>query len=117
MAKPSCKEANYESTPLFPNEARLRNLTYSAPLYIDITKTTRNGEDDGQTERFDKTHIGKVPIMLRSRYCLLHDMGAQELAELGECHYDQVAYKIVLIYRVVILLSMVVKKFSLLKKK
>ena len=24
---------------MMPNEARLRNLTYSAPLYVDITKT------------------------------------------------------------------------------
>lgn len=29
-----------EPLDLFPNEARLRNLTYDAPLYVDIVKTT-----------------------------------------------------------------------------
>ena len=28
-----------ETVPLFPREARLRNLTYATPLYVDVTKT------------------------------------------------------------------------------
>ncbi len=47
-----------------PNDARLRNLTYAAPLYVDVTKrVTRDGYDDER--KFDKKFIGKIPIMLR----------------------------------------------------
>lgn len=46
-------------------KARLRNLTYSSPLYIDITKTmTRSGEEPKET-KYEKVFVGKIPIMLR----------------------------------------------------
>jgi RNA polymerase beta subunit len=32
----------------------------------------------------------QVPIMLRSNYCSLADRSDKELADLGECPYDQV---------------------------
>ena len=31
-------EADGTTNPMFPQEARLRNLTYSAPLYVDVRK-------------------------------------------------------------------------------
>jgi hypothetical protein len=44
---------------MMPNEARLRNLTYSAPLYVDITKTIlKEGEEPIETQH-QKTFIGK----------------------------------------------------------
>ena len=44
---------------MFPNEARLRNLVYSAPLYVDITKTViREGEEPTVTQE-QKTFIGQ----------------------------------------------------------
>lgn len=50
---------------MMPNEARLRNLTYSSPLYVDITKTvTKPGEDSLET-KYGKVFVGKIPIMLR----------------------------------------------------
>ena len=39
--------------------------------------------------------IGKVPIMLRSEYCSLHDHTDKELTELGECPYDEGGYFII----------------------
>jgi len=63
---------------------------------VDLTKTvTTNGETpedepDVQQEDLSKVFIGKVPIMLRSAYCSLYDHTDKELAELGECPYDQV---------------------------
>lgn len=43
---------------MMPNEARLRNLTYSAPLYVDITKTiVKEGEEPTETQH-SKTFIG-----------------------------------------------------------
>jgi DNA-directed RNA polymerase II subunit RPB2 len=36
LAKPSVTESDGQSLPLMPQEARLRNLTYAAPLYLDV---------------------------------------------------------------------------------
>ena len=64
---------------------RLRNLTYSAPLYVDITKTVvKDGQDPVETQH-QKTFIGKIPIMVRSTYCLLSGMTDRDLTELNEC--------------------------------
>jgi DNA-directed RNA polymerase II subunit RPB2 len=48
LARPATTEADGTVNPLFPQEARLRNLTYSAPLYVDVKKTalTASGVDD-----------------------------------------------------------------------
>lgn len=46
LSKPTHWEKDGAPSPMMPNEARLRNLTYSAPLYVDITKTVvKDGEE------------------------------------------------------------------------
>ncbi|KAJ0986876.1 hypothetical protein J5N97_005232 [Dioscorea zingiberensis] len=75
------------------------NLTYSAPLYVDVTKKIiRKGldcEEVTETQDFAKVFIGKVPIMLRSSYCTLFQNSEKDLTELGECPYDQGGYFII----------------------
>ncbi len=94
-----------------PNEARLRNLTYSGNMFLDMTKSVLDGNgrvrapcftrthrskaDPEKTKTYDKILIGKVPIMLRSRYCLLVTMTAQELAYMNECPIDVGGYFVV----------------------
>ncbi|QQP48842.1 DNA-directed RNA polymerase subunit beta [Caligus rogercresseyi] len=85
LSKPTHWEKDGAPSPMMPNEARLRNLTYSAPLYVDITKTIlREGEEPIESQHH-KTFIGKIPIMLRSTYCLLNAMTDRDLTELNEC--------------------------------
>lgn len=68
---------------------------YSAPLYVDITKTViKEGEDQMQTQH-QKTFIGKIPIMLRSTYCLLNSLTDRDLCELNECPLDPGGYFII----------------------
>ena len=80
---------------MMPNEARLRNLTYSAPLYVDIKKTTTREGADPIEESHLKTFIGKIPIMLRSTYCLLNGLTDRDLTELNECPLDPGGYFII----------------------
>ncbi|CAG2119986.1 unnamed protein product, partial [Medioppia subpectinata] len=95
LSKPTHWEKDGAPTPMMPNEARLRNLTYSAPLYVDITKTIiREGEEPIETQH-QKTFIGKIPIMLRSTYCLLSGLTDRDLTELNECPLDPGGYFIV----------------------
>eukprot|EP00026_Physarum_polycephalum_P001110 Phypoly_transcript_01111.p1 GENE.Phypoly_transcript_01111~~Phypoly_transcript_01111.p1 ORF type:complete len:1127 (+),score=213.78 Phypoly_transcript_01111:267-3647(+) len=103
LSKPTMTEADGVTQAMLPNEARLRNLTYSAPLYVDINKRTigfRQGgggqmEETASEESYAKMFIGKVPIMLRSTYCMLAECTSKDLAEMGECPYDQGGYFVI----------------------
>lgn len=57
-------ESDGETATLFPKAARLRNLTYSAPLYVDVIKRViRKGHDGDETteaHELPKVFIGKV---------------------------------------------------------
>ena len=100
---------------LFPNEARLRNLTYSSTIQADIViKITYTLPDTDAVGGFSKrevlmdpiadpTQFGflarfplcRMPIMLHSRYCILHGKPQLFLKETGECQYDQGGYFVV----------------------
>jgi DNA-directed RNA polymerase II subunit RPB2 len=104
LSKPTMAEADGTQTHMFPHEARLRNLTYAAPLYVDVECAKyRRGEENQaiedlvqvQNQSSPKEFIGYVPIMLRSTFCVLSDKTDQNLTELKECIYDQGGYFII----------------------
>jgi DNA-directed RNA polymerase II subunit RPB2 len=98
LSKPNTSEGDGTVTQLFPNDARLRNLTYSAPLYVDVKKTTITdpGKEDetAEEELYEKLFVGRIPIMLRSFYCLLSEEDVR-LSDMGECSFDQGGYFII----------------------
>lgn len=73
-----------------PHECRLRDVTYGAPITVDISYTrgrniiNKNG-----------VKIGQMPIMLGSSNCWLSAKTDQELAKIGECPYDPRGYFII----------------------
>jgi DNA-directed RNA polymerase beta subunit len=77
--KPEITEADGSKRNIFPTEARLRKLTYSAPTFIEVSAHI-NGV---QRESF-VTQIGNIPIMLKSKWCHLHNLSRQELMDKGE---------------------------------
>lgn len=107
LSRPTMTEADGSTSHMFPQEARLRNLTYSSPLYVDMRKKVlRNvspnadiGEEEWEVEDEDeepsKVFIGKVPIMLKSTFCTLSGLSEAELTELNECPYDQGGYFVI----------------------
>ncbi|GMM27659.1 DNA-directed RNA polymerase II core subunit [Martiniozyma asiatica (nom. inval.)] len=145
VSKPSQTEADGTTSTLLPQEARLRNLTYSAPLYVEMKKLVKESFDDqenpnaeviwykeGQiyeTDRKDwdnmepindisedndlviednnglKLHksgaetqtifIGKVPIMLKSKFCTLYGIDDDALYQIRECPFDMGGYFII----------------------
>ncbi|XP_009108527.2 DNA-directed RNA polymerase II subunit 2 [Brassica rapa] len=99
LSKPMMTESDGEMATLFPKAARLRNLTYSAPLCVDVSKRVTKKGHDGvevtETQDFTQVFIGKVPIMLRSTYCTLNGNSEKDLTELGECPFDQGGYFII----------------------
>lgn len=94
-------EANSNVSQLYPMWARLRHVTYAAPLYVDVHDETEKLDLQGNqlgpatTNTFEKIFIGEIPIMVRSEYCALRDASDNELTEYGECPYDQGGYFII----------------------
>ena len=73
-----------------PFECRLRDCTYSAPLFVNVKYTRQR-----QIVTKNGIQIGRIPIMLRSEKCVLNGKTDAELADLKECMYDPGGYFIV----------------------
>lgn len=93
IKKPVIREHDGTTNVLYPQEARNRSLTYHSSIYCDITvRTIKNGTE---TSKVSKEQLGYIPIMVRSKFCLLYGKSEKEAAELGECIYDEGGYFIV----------------------
>ena len=79
-----------EPRPIYPREARLRDLTYAAPIYLEMTPIV-----DGKELETEEHRIGLLPVMLKSKICALHGLGPEELMELGEDPSDPGGYFII----------------------
>lgn len=90
VTKPEITEADGSKRPVYPIEARLRKITYSAPVFIEISAHI-NGI---QRETFT-TQIGNLPIMLKSKYCHINKLNREELVERGEDPDDIGGYFII----------------------
>jgi DNA-directed RNA polymerase II subunit RPB2 len=101
IRKPTIFENNGSVQPMLPNDARLRNLTYAAPLYVDVKVTTtfidntQNGIRNTKQRTFPNVHLGKIPVMVGSKYCLLQDQRYVHPSMLGECAQDPGGYFII----------------------
>jgi DNA-directed RNA polymerase subunit B len=76
---PVVREANGASHSLTPMEARLRNLNYLAPVWLDFIIV-----EDGIEKEPEKVHIGDLPIMVKSKRCTLFKENLEEERELTE---------------------------------
>ena len=129
LSKPTNTESDGSNAALLPQEARNRNLTYSSPLFLDVTITKSLARERPVMEPSDEeiegmenvvqkptgnTHlvwenepmpesatgpvkifVGKLPIMLKSKYCLLKDVSDDTLYAWNECPYDQGGYFVI----------------------
>ncbi|MBL7160801.1 MAG: DNA-directed RNA polymerase subunit B'' [Candidatus Aenigmarchaeota archaeon] len=90
VGRPVVKEADGSTRQIFPNEARVRNLNYMAPLFLEIIPVM-----NGIQEKSERVHIGSIPIMVRSELCSTHGLSQTELARRGEDPLDPGGYFIV----------------------
>ena len=89
VGKPMTRE-DFGEHELMPNECRIRDLTYAAPIYVDIEYTV-----GGRLLKRKEILIGSMPIMLGSSNCWLSGKNHQELAKIRECPYDPRGYFII----------------------
>jgi DNA-directed RNA polymerase II subunit RPB2 len=96
--KPRIQEATGRIKPMFPQEARMRNFTYSAQMFSDVRFVARTykgpGDYDEQVKIFEGVSLGKIPVMLGSSLCIMKDYPMTK-KEIGECTYDPFGYFII----------------------
>ncbi len=90
VMKPLVREADGSQGDLFPCEARLRNLTYAAPMHLDMTLV-----HGGERQEPVITTIGLLPIMIGSSACNLAGMSDAERITHGEDPLDPGGYFVV----------------------
>ncbi|MCF7910608.1 DNA-directed RNA polymerase subunit B'' [Candidatus Pacearchaeota archaeon] len=89
VGKPKIIEADGSSSLITPSEARLRNLTYSAPITLEIS-VKRGDQVDSEV-----VEIGRIPIMVKSEVCNTHEMSKEQLVENFDDPMDNGGYFIV----------------------
>jgi DNA-directed RNA polymerase subunit B len=90
IRRPTIVEADGAEHDLMPMEARLRNLTYSSKVFLEIGLIV-----DGKERERAEVEVAEIPIMLRSDLCHLSSMNQEQLIEVGEDPKDPGGYFII----------------------
>jgi DNA-directed RNA polymerase subunit B len=75
LSKPEITESDGSKKGILPIDARLRGLTYSSPIFLEIT-IKKGSEIESQ-----EVEIGKIPIIVKSKYCNLNGLDKNKLVE------------------------------------
>jgi DNA-directed RNA polymerase II subunit RPB2 len=84
---------------MFPNEARLRNMSYALTIHVDVEIVYYIMNEDGTygetRSLLEKIYLGKFPIMLNSDLCVLNKLDKIAKFNMGECRNDKGGYFII----------------------
>jgi len=90
VGAPRVTEHDASKTFVSPMEARIRNLTYSAPMELEMKIVSNGVVTDSQY-----LYIGDLPVMVKSDLCPLSKKSYDELIEEGEDYLDPGGYFII----------------------
>jgi DNA-directed RNA polymerase beta subunit/intein/homing endonuclease len=99
--KPYIIDENRQIRYILPNEARLRDLTYSSLISVNIRtfKTEKNAADEVISETnsqdFYKISLARIPMMIGTSKCNLYNKNKEQKLKSGECEYDNGGYFII----------------------
>jgi DNA-directed RNA polymerase II subunit RPB2 len=83
---------------MYPNDARLRSMTYGVTIHYDVDVDFiyyENGEKIETTKTLEKIYLGRFPIMTHSNLCILRGLSTEARFNLGECRNDLGGYFII----------------------
>ena len=90
LQEPRMMELDGSITHITPGEARLRNVSYAAPIMMEASVI-----EEGKILESKHLHIGDMPIMVKSNKCILYNRAPSELIEYGEDVNDPGGYFII----------------------
>jgi DNA-directed RNA polymerase beta subunit len=81
---------------LYPNEAHIKDLTYSSPMYIDAdvicTAYKKDGTEEVKKEQIKNYRLGSIPIMVGSKLCNTYNKSRETLLSINEDPSDLGGY-------------------------
>lgn len=84
---------------LYPNEAHIKDLTYSSPMYVDAdiicTAYKKDGSEEIKKEQIKNYRLGSIPIMVGTKLCNTYNKSRDTLLNLNEDPTDLGGYFIV----------------------
>jgi DNA-directed RNA polymerase subunit B len=89
IGKPMIHEADGSPNHITPAEARLRNMTYSSPIFMEITIK------QGSQIESQEVEIGYIPVIVKSNVCNIFGKSKEELEKLYIDPLDTGGYFIV----------------------
>ena len=96
LNKPIIYEKDGSVKIMTPDDARKRNFTYSSGITVDMHIVAKTLEADGtyssESKQINNISLGKIPIMVKSNYCVLKD---KYIDNGSECRYDFGGYFVV----------------------
>ncbi len=90
IPKPCIKEADGAVRNISPMEARMRDLTYASPVFVEMIPIINGIEQEPQ-----EVKLGELPIMLKSGLCHLNGLSEDQLIQEGEDPKDPGGYFII----------------------
>lgn len=108
FGKPVIYENN-EASYMYPNDARLCNMTYCSLVHVDVEmeillkkdekkreEDKKNGKENNESLLvMDKLLLCKLPIMVNSKLCVLHGLNEEVRFQMGELRNDMGGYFII----------------------
>ena len=97
LGKPIIYDDNHSHF-MYPNDARLRNMTYGTTVHYDVEVEFiyyYNGTKIEKTITLEKIFLGRFPIMLQSNLCILGGLEKEARFNMGECRNDYGGYFII----------------------
>ena len=98
FGKPIIYDDNHYTHYMYPNDARLRNMTYGITIHYDVDIEFKYYNNDvlvEETTTLEKIFLGRFPIMLQSKLCILNTLSTEVRFNLGECRNDFGGYFII----------------------
>jgi DNA-directed RNA polymerase II subunit RPB2 len=83
---------------MYPNDARLRNMTYGTTVHYDVDVDFIyyvGDEKKTHSITLDKIYLGRFPIMLQSDLCILKSLSKEVRFNMGECRNDYGGYFVI----------------------
>jgi len=113
IPSPSIKEADGATRTITPMEARIRDLTYASPVFVEMIPVINGVEQEPQ-----EVKLGDLPIMVRSNRCVLSGMKDEEMVECLEDSNDPGGYFIINgTERVIVMVEEVLANWPIIERK
>ncbi len=95
VGEPEIKEATGSKSEIWPMDARIRNLTYAAPLTLTMIASYPDEQHGEPRSVKEEQFIGYLPIMLNSKKCRLATADVNTKIKHGEDPLDEGGYFII----------------------